>query len=568
MKILFVVRTAGFVRNFEHVLRELAARGHEVTIAVERRPAKDDRFTSVFADLAEAGIVCETAPNRMKEPVPQAATQIRLGLDYLRYLDPALSGKTALRERAAAAAPAPLVALLRRRALRQGRGLAAIELGLRALDQTVPPSEAHAQFLAERQPDVVLVTPLVELGAPQTDLVRAARAAGIPTILAVASWDNLTMKGRLREWPDEILVWNEAQREEGQVLHGLPAERIVATGAHTYDHWFEWQPERTRDEFLAEVGLPDRPFLLYLCSSSFIAPDEARYVRDWLTAIRASEHELLREAPVLIRPHPQHSGQWKGADLSDLGPVSVWPRAGADPIERRSRQDFFESMHFCRVVVGINTSALIESAIVGREVLTVLEPRFAATQGGTVHFEHLARAEGGVLTIASDQATHLAQLAARLEGATADESRRTRFLEDFIRPHGLGEPAAPRFADRVEAVVAAGQMAPPPAVALPAAVAAGLRAVWRSPVVPLARAALRRAEKKRGRREKLLAKGSSPRSARQTLTALPELAREMLMLVGDEPPRFGTERLVEALREGRSGTGDGAAEGDRTPTRR
>jgi hypothetical protein len=552
LKVLFVMRTAGFVRNFEHVLRELAARGHEVTVAVEQPPKRDQRFESVFADLAAAGIAHEVAPNRAKQAVPMAVTQVRLALDYLRFLDPSLVDKAALRNRAANAAPSTVVSLLKRPRIREGPGRRGIEWTLRALDATVPPSREHEQFLAERQPDVVLVTPLVELGAPQTDLVRAARAAGIPTVLAVASWDNLTMKGQLREWPDEVLVWNEAQRSEGQRLHGLPPERITATGAHSYDHWFEWEPQRTRAQFLDAVGLPDRPYLLYLCSSPFIAPDEAQYVREWLQAMRSSGDEVLAQACVLVRPHPQHAAQWEHADLSDLAPVAVWPRAGADPIEALSRQDFFESMYYCRAVVGINTSALIESAIVGREVLTTLEPRFAATQSGTVHFDYLARADGGVLTVAEGRKQHLAQIASRLRGEEHGESRRRKFVEEFVRPYGLGERGAPRFADRVEEVAAAGPRPGPPAVRLARAPRRALEFAWRSPALPAS--ALLRAYMKPKRSKRKPGKEPADMRTRAQAAWLTgrRVARELPALVGETPPTFGTELLSEALREARA----------------
>ena len=43
----------------------------------------------------------------------------------------------------------------------------------------------------------------------------------------------------------------------------------------------------------------------------------------------------------------------------------------------------------CSSDLGVNTSAMIEAAILGRPVLSVLAPEFAATQEGTVHFHYL-----------------------------------------------------------------------------------------------------------------------------------------------------------------------------------
>ena len=63
-------------------------------------------------------------------------------------------------------------------------------------------------------------------------------------------------------------------------MHGVPPERVVVTGAHCYDQWFGRQPSRSRERFCARVGLrPDRPFVLYLCSSLFSGTGSEAAVR-------------------------------------------------------------------------------------------------------------------------------------------------------------------------------------------------------------------------------------------------------------------------------------------------
>src|SRR6185369_12931976 len=134
---------------------------------------------------------------------------------------------------------------------------------------------------------------------------------------------------------DLVTVWNEMMKQEAVVLHGVPPERVVVTGAQPFDHWFGWHPSTTYGEFCAQAGLPfDRPYVLYLCSSRFIAPQEVPFIRSWIDAIRASSSSsALREAGILIRPHPQNLDQWEGVDLSDLGPVAVWPAAVQAPAD-------------------------------------------------------------------------------------------------------------------------------------------------------------------------------------------------------------------------------------------
>ena len=89
---------------------------------------------------------------------------------------------------------------------------------------------------------MVLITPLVDLGSPQLDHFAAARRLGLRTVLPVGSWDHLSSKSLLRAIPDRVIVWNDTQRAEAIELHGVPADRVVVTGAQCYDQWFDRSP--------------------------------------------------------------------------------------------------------------------------------------------------------------------------------------------------------------------------------------------------------------------------------------------------------------------------------------
>jgi hypothetical protein len=84
----------------------------------------------------------------------------------------------------------------------------ALNATLAGIERVMPSDAASEAFLREERPDVLLVTPLVMIGSPQIEIVRAARRLGIPTALAVGSWDHLSSKSLVREIPDRVLVWN------------------------------------------------------------------------------------------------------------------------------------------------------------------------------------------------------------------------------------------------------------------------------------------------------------------------------------------------------------------------
>jgi hypothetical protein len=300
----------------------------------------------------------------------------------------------------------------------------------------------------------VLLTPLVGFSLGQHAALRAARELGVPTALLVHSWDNLTNKGLIQEAPDRVVVWNDDQAREARELHAVPPRRIEVTGAQAWDEWFERRPASSREELCDKVGLdPARPFVLYVGSSSFIAGAEVGFIRDWLRALRTSEHQKLRELGVVIRPHPQNVKFWETEDVDEPGSTVLYPRGGAAPTDAERKADYYDSLFHSRAIVGINTSALAESSIVRKPALTILDPRFRGSQEGTLHFAHIAAGDGNLL-LAADFGEHVAQLLDVLESPERYAERFDRFLHTFVRPQGLDRPAAGLAADHVEQAAA------------------------------------------------------------------------------------------------------------------
>jgi hypothetical protein len=98
---------------------------------------------------------------------------------------------------------------------------------------------------------------------------------------------------------------------------------------------------------------------------------------------------------------------------------------------------------------------MIEAAIAGRPVFTLLDRRFRHAQEGTLHFAHLTGGDGdtGLLVVARTWEEHLDQLAGALADPAAGASRARAFVASFVRPFGLDVDAAPRAADAIEALV-------------------------------------------------------------------------------------------------------------------
>jgi hypothetical protein len=205
-----------------------------------------------------------------------------------------------------------------------------------------------------------------------------------------------------------------------------------------------------------------KPIVLFTGSSFFISGEhsELPFVVRWLQALRASPHPVVRSANVLVRPHPYNADQWAEADLSAMGPAAIYPRGRHNPTDARNRDDFFDSLYHCDAVVGVNTSAMIEAAIVGRPVHAVLSPDFAGTQEGTLHFRYLLPENGGFLRVGRTLDAHFEQLASSIAHRDSAREETARFVRSFIRPLGLERAAVPALADALQLLAQRGMRAP------------------------------------------------------------------------------------------------------------
>src|SRR5688500_15341547 len=125
------------------------------------------------------------APSREAGAWHDLGRKLRLGIDYLRFLEPMYDPTPRLRRRAEERTPALVRGLAGLPFLRTTRGRRLLGWGLRQLEHAVPPSRELTDFMRAQAPDVVLITPLVDLGSPQLEHFLSARSLGLRTVLCV-----------------------------------------------------------------------------------------------------------------------------------------------------------------------------------------------------------------------------------------------------------------------------------------------------------------------------------------------------------------------------------------------
>ena len=547
MKLLFVMASPEYLRFYDSTIRLLGERGHDVMLAVnsqrEKKPVGLEGMAGLGANVRVLGVA--PAHDGMWGDV---AYGLRGLTDFVRYLHPRFAAAPVLRARMRRkATPVAFRGLDRIRSLPPAlvRRLVGV---LGACERAIPPAPAIVDFIRAHGAEAVLVSPLVDAASDQVDWIKAAKAAGVPSAVCVASWDNLTNKGLLRIAPDRVIVWNDAQKREAVEYHYVAPDSVVTTGAQLFDRWFDRRMTRERDAFCARVGLSDdRPYLLFTGSSSFISESNAEvaFVRKWIAAVRTSPDEWIRGLGILVRPHPYNCHAWERADLSEFDAVAIYPRRGYNPVDEANRADFFDSLYHSAAIVGINTSAMIEAAIVGRPVFSIAAAEFAGTQEGTLHFHHLLPENGGCVRIAGSIEEHVRQLGDRLRDAAAAHAETQRFVASFIRPRGMEQPATPFVADAIEGTARLGRRQPASTPAWGVALRPVLLAVsgiaafvgWAGGPAPLAsaRKRLRQATHRLGKRS---------RRIRAVVTDRPRTA-------GRQAFRRGSRLLRQQVEQGR-----------------
>jgi hypothetical protein len=84
---------------------------------------------------------------------------------------------------------------------------------------------------------------------------------------------------------------------------------------------------------------------------------------------------------------------------------------------------------------------MVEAAILGKPVLSLMTGEFAATQQGTLHFHYLLPENGGFLRVARSLDEHVVQLTSALHNPDVSRAETQSFVRSFLRPRGLDVPA-------------------------------------------------------------------------------------------------------------------------------
>lgn len=291
-------------------------------------------------------------------------------------------------------------------------------------------------------PDVVIAGPICfRQSSADLEYQKAAHALGIPTAVPVMTWDTLTTKGIFHIIPDQLLVWNETQIKEAEEHHGISKEKIKIIGAPFFDKWFT--PTLERGIFKTAQSAISRlvwgftpPYILYLGSSDNIAPDERWLIKEIKEAV---------DLPVIFRPHPANFKIYQDFNMSD---VTISPKNGEMPKTHKALQDLYNMFQNASLIVGVNTSAMIDALVAGFPVVALERSEFKKTQSLAQHYQYLREADAVEV---SKNTEDFKEIFTRLSsGVDSKKFQREQFIKNFIRPTGLKKSAGESAADEIE----------------------------------------------------------------------------------------------------------------------
>lgn len=459
MKVLIVLGHSGFYRHFDTVVPALCAQGHEVKV-ITRGGAKRD-VNEEFVETLLAGAAKHPGGSyefSLRKPhglITRRVRRLRGAMDYGIYFR-MQHNSPQMAPRMLRLCPRPLRPLFRTRAGRRVVSSDSFLALYRSAQALAPVDRALLSQVRREQPDVVVACPYLYRYSNDGEYIRAARRLGIPTVGAVASWDNLSTKGTFPLLPDTVLVWNTGLAKEAQLIHGIPRDRLVATGAAKFDPYFGLEPSETRKEFCARIGLdPDRPYMLYIGSSEQVAGDETGFVSEMAGALRADPR--TERLQVVVRPHPLNGKVWQGFEHDE---IVVFPRGGQRPDIAGPRDEYWNTLSHAAAVVGVNTSAFLEAAIADRPCLSIVSERHREGQVERGHFQHLLK--GRFIETVPDYTAAVRALGDLLQGDDARQGMRRRFVESFVRPGGMDRPAGEVVAEAIVETARRGPRGPEP----------------------------------------------------------------------------------------------------------
>ncbi|HYM56340.1 MAG TPA: hypothetical protein VES79_00110, partial [Solirubrobacteraceae bacterium] len=233
----------------------------------------------------------------------------------------------------------------------------------------IPANPQLRKQVQDLNPDLI-VAPSGGADPLVIDAVRVGRELGVPVLVVIYNWDNLSSKAAFPVKPDYLGVVGRQSVDHAWRIHRIPEERVGLLGGPYIDHYFRHEPGSTVSPF---------PFRYVLFAGCYLPFDE-------LSALERLEAEIERrnlDLKVVYRPHPNRRDRRTPdfVDESKFEHVVIDPQVreaylqtsergdGKSTVPQLPALDYYPALleHAEFVVCPLSTM-IIESAIFERRV--------------------------------------------------------------------------------------------------------------------------------------------------------------------------------------------------------
>jgi hypothetical protein len=315
---------------------------------------------------------------------------------------------------------------------------------LKFLHSFVPPSAEIKKFISKINPDCIIVvggnwpTRTKELSS-EIDFIHAANKLNISSILQVISWDNLIARGLYHYNPTLMLVWNKNHFNEALKIHKIPQKKLRMIGAPFMDKWFDKNNIKSKTEFYKEFNLEfNKPLVTYLGSAKNISKNEKMIVEKIFKKLSNHGYQMI------VRPHGSNSEQFLNLDED----IKIIPTKGELPDTDDSKRLMIETLKYSDFTIGINTTAMIDSIILGTPCISLIKEEFSYNQMKTPHF-YKVKNEGIFIEAIDEEESVIKIIEFNKNKDSLIYKKMDKFVENFCRPHGKHISAGKKTFDEI-----------------------------------------------------------------------------------------------------------------------
>lgn len=449
IKVLFVISATNQFTHYKSIIINLSKQGHFVTCLFDKEWSQKSKVDSINISNLKIKNFKYSWLRRREDKYRQILFITRELLNFRRYLIFEKEQSFFYLNRAKKYLPFIFRELAKinlfKRLIKSGFSGSFLKL----IDKITPADQKIADLIRKYRPDVVMAGPGNIRYSEEIEYIKAAKKLNIPTIIPIISWDNLTTKSLISNIPDRLLVWNQTQQNEAIRYHNIPKNKIRITGSPFFDKWFNnSHPSQSQVNFCSDNGLNEHlPTILYLGSSATIALDETWLVTEIKKAISNYPDKYINKTQIIVRPHPMNYQIYKniGKDVA-----VIIPKEGSLVNSKKDLEVFINCVKYSIAAIGINTSAMIDTLVLNKPVIAILDKKYSQTQSESIHFQQMKDMD--VLEIAKN-VTDIPKIIQKLSKEDSRQDQRMEFIKKFIRPFSLTHSAGLQAVKEIENLV-------------------------------------------------------------------------------------------------------------------